>query len=116
MSEDKKTVAKDVAVETFLANSLISMLRTHDKGRAIGLIESDLREVVTAVKSIGKGGKLTLTISIKPLDKEGDQVSVELDSKVNCPKPEAKPSLYFITRESGLSRNHPDQLSLFTNE
>lgn len=66
-----------------------------------------LNELVDAVKTHGKPGKIVLTVTIKPATKTGhDTVLVSDDITVKLPTEQFE-SVYFITADANLSRENP---------
>lgn len=109
------TLSSDTERDAFLANECIAFLRAHDKGRLVHQLENDLRTLVAAVLKHGKKGVLKLTLTITPeCDEEGEieQVLVKPDVQLTQPRAGSPKKAYFPTKTNGLSRHHPNQLSL----
>ena len=100
-----------------MANSrpFLDFLREHRNGVTHDELSDALQELVAAVTAEGKVGKLTLTISVKPLGKS-DGLEVAADVKVAAPKPTAGVSIFFPTPENNLVRSDPRQQALELRE
>lgn len=88
----------------------MDLLREQRSGLAHEELTEGLQELVEAVVSERKAGKLVLTMTVKP---NGDgTVMVTDDVKVTAPKPTRGSSLFFVTPENNLQRQDPKQQSL----
>lgn len=75
-------------------------------------LSEGLNELVDAVNCTGKGGTLTLIVKVQPASKHGEgSVLVADDVKVKLPQ-ERGEALYFVDRNSNLTRQNPAQPSL----
>lgn len=106
----------DAEQETFLANDFVKLLRQHNRGAAVSVIEEKLREVVAAVRKLGKKGSLSISVVVLPADKnsayEDMQLAVNVTASNKVPEPSQPAKIYFPTDEGGLSRDHPNQVSI----
>ncbi len=92
------------------ARPFLDLLREHRNGLTHEELTEALNEIVEAVASEGKGGKLTLTIAVKP---HGDGAVMVMDElKITKPKPTKGGSIFFVTPENNLIRQDPKQPSL----
>jgi hypothetical protein len=73
-------------------------------------LSAKLNELTTACMEEGKGGKLTLVLSLKP-GKAG-QVEILDDVKLTLPPREHGSTLMFATPEGNLQREDPRQMQL----
>lgn len=88
----------------------LDLLREHRNGLTHDELSDALNEVVEAVATERKAGKLSLTISIKP---HGDgAVMVMDDVKITKPKVSKGGSLFFVTPDNNLARQDPKQPNL----
>lgn len=72
-----------------------------------------LNELVDSVNMLGKAGKVTLTIKIKPSSRGQNQIVLVTDEiSLTKPTPEPEPAVFFIDKNSNLSRANPAQPSL----
>lgn len=72
----------------------------------------ELRKLVEAVENTGKSGKLTLTISIKPLSKTSGALEVKASVSTTVPRDEDDSEVFFSTPERNLSRRDERQRDL----
>lgn len=87
-------------------------LRDQRGGETLEELSDKLNELVAAVQSTGKKGKLVLTVEVEPVKGTGGQVVVSDD--VVCKKPELTrgATIFFATPENNLSRRDPRQADL----
>lgn len=82
------------------------------KGRLTAELGEKLNELVEAVGAIGKGGSVTLKLSLKPATKGSDMVVVQDDVKLDLPKPDAEAGFFFRDADNNLTRHNPAQPNL----
>ena len=90
-------------------------LREHRSGVTHDNLSDALQELVASVIEENKSGKLTLTISVKPMGKQ-DGLEVSAEIKIAPPKPAAGVSIFFATPENNLVRQDPRQQSMELRE
>lgn len=96
-----------------MSKPITETLRELHRGELLEELENDLTEVVAAVRKSGKGGKLTLTIGVKPASKGDTNVlTVEAAVKTTLPKPDRSASIFYATEDNQLVREDPRQLKL----
>jgi hypothetical protein len=84
-------------------------LGSHRGGDLDDEITASLAELVTACSSIGKPGRLTIEIDLKPAG-PGSRTLVLVDNvKLKVPEGEREAAVYYVDREGRLSRNDPYQ-------
>jgi hypothetical protein len=88
------------------------VLRSMAQGRALGTISAQLREVVEAVKTTGKAGKLSLVIGVEPMNGEVTLVDLSMSVTLKLPKPPMPSGTFFTDDAGGLSRRDPNQTEL----
>ncbi len=100
-----------------MANSrpFMDFLREHRNGSTHDELSDKLQELVAAVTEEGRGGTLTLTISMKPMGKN-DGLEVAADVKIKEPKPKAGVSIFFASPENNLVRQDPRQATMELRE
>lgn len=98
-----------------LQTGLMPVLNAIDRGDLWADAETKLEELVAATQDTGKGGKLTITISITPNKKTGT-VEVGGDVKATLPKAQRRDSVFFITPEGRLCRHDTRQYDLLERE
>jgi hypothetical protein len=82
------------------------------KGALANELTEQLAALVAGVMTIGKPGKLTLSLRIKPAAKSADMVLVEDEVTLSAPRPDRPQSLFFATDDGGLARHNPNQPEL----
>lgn len=98
-----------------MARPFGDLLREHRNGSTHDELSDAMQALVAAVVEEGKAGKLTLTISIKPMGR-GDGLEVAADIKVAAPKPHPGVSIFFASPENNLVRQDPRQIALELRE
>jgi len=90
-------------------------LREHRNGATQDELADALQELVAAVTSENKAGRLTLTVSIKPAGNSG---ALEVGSEVKIFPPKQTPgvSIFFATPENNLTRIDPRQTTMELRE
>lgn len=112
MAENQST--KDTAdTETDEAPDFAAMLLNLAKGKTHADLSAKLAELVTAVTTTLKPGKLQLTLEVKP--QKGVHGAVLVTANVTARKPafEQAASIFYATDEGALVRNDPHQESLY---
>ena len=87
-------------------------LREQAGGHLHDELSEALRDLVGAVAQTNKGGKLTLTISVKPMPKVAGAVLVEDTVKLAAPQLDRRNGVFFITPDNNLVRDNPAQPTL----
>lgn len=100
---DKKTDAQDFLV--FLSGI--------NKGRTVTEASEKLQELVAAIENTGKGGKLTINLTIKPAGANSDAVTVTDEVLLKAPKLNRPASIFFPDADHNLVRTNPNQSELF---
>lgn len=90
-----------------------AMLVALAKGRTHKDLSEQLAELVTAVNTTHKAGKLTLTLQVKPQKGVDGAVLVTAGIATNKPRFETPASIFYATDEGALVRNDPNQQSLY---
>jgi hypothetical protein len=75
-------------------------------------LTSEMNNLVRAVRKTGAGGKLSLTIKVKPNNIGGTQVTLESEIKTTLPKSQREKSLAFTTESGALVKNDPRQMEM----
>lgn len=96
-----------------MARGIAEVLKDIRDGALLTELPLQLTELVSAVRATGKGGKLTLTLSIKPLS-GSNQVLITDDVRVAMPEPDRPTTVLFITDDNELTRRDPRQPKLPT--
>ena len=84
-----------------------------DNGATVAEFVAALHAVNAAVRDVGKGGEVTLTISVSPASKGNTDV-VMVKSKVKAKLPEAsrRQTVFYLDDDNQLVRNDPKQQTL----
>ena len=93
-------------------NAYLQTIHDIEKGRMADELSDRLTDLVALVKERGKGGKLQLTITIKPLDSDAESVSVTATHKVTEPARQERASIFFTTDDNLLVRENPRQAEM----
>lgn len=88
-----------------------SWLLEHNKGRTHDELSQAMRNLVLAVHETGKGGTITLKISVKEFDDH--TVGVTDHVAVKLPEADRGTSIFFSTESGDLVRDDPYQQSIF---
>lgn len=92
---------------------ILETLREIRKGGFLDEAALKLQELVNAVTTTGKGGKLTLSISVVPAGRGSVKTVVVQDAiAVNLPQPDREVTIFFPTNDGDLSRSDPAQMPL----
>lgn len=92
--------------------SLLAMIRP----ATVREMGDEMRTLVRKIRDTGKGGSISLTLTIKPLDGETDVLAVNDEIRVKAPEHPRKGSLAFPDDEGNLSRTDPNTMPLFDEQ
>lgn len=87
-------------------------LRTLRDGMCLDELSMQMQMLVQQVQATSKGGRLTLTIDVKPADRIPGAVVITDDVKVKLPEIKSDGTLMWPTPEGNLERNNPKQREL----
>lgn len=93
------------------ARPFTDTLRDLRGGEVLDELSAKLNEVVGAVTTTGKEGKVTLTLKLKPMN-NGAMLQIDDDITASVPKPATGGTVMFPTPENNLSRRDPRQPDL----
>jgi hypothetical protein len=94
-------------------SEVVDTLEALREGATMLELESALREVIASVKACGKPGKITLTLTARPMKgAEPNMIFLADDLKVSLPKLDRTATFFFATENNGLSRRDPRQPEL----
>lgn len=91
-------------------------LREHRRGAALYDAGLALQRLVEAVEATGKGGSLTIKLSLKPDSKYGTAVEVADEITAKLPTPDLPSSLFYMDGSHNLVRHDPSQMTIPTRE
>lgn len=81
-------------------------------GHFVKELSAHLREVYKKVEETRLGGKITITLALKPLQGSDNGVVIMDDMKVAMPKKKAGETIFYGDKEGSLTRNDPNQMEL----
>lgn len=92
--------------------AFLDLLTLQRRGNCMDELSQALRELNAAVQLTGKGGKITLTIGVKPNQGIAAAVQIRDEIKVTLPKIDKGCSLFYINGTGALQKDDPDQTHL----
>lgn len=95
--------------------AFMDFIREHRHGATHAELSEALQELTLAVAEERRGGKLVLTITVKPLAK-GDGMEVHANVKLAVPEPIPGVSIFYPTPEGDLVRQDPRQQAMDLKE
>lgn len=110
------TVATDDATNVDAPDSFAAFLCKTNKGRTERKASEEFQRLIAAVNETGKPGTFDLRINVKPQANTEGVVTVTERVTVKAPQLDAPGSIFFITDNAGLSRDDPNQRSIFDSE
>lgn len=93
-------------------DAYLQTLKDIDKGNLAGELSEKLADLIGLVKERGKAGSIALTLKIKPIDEDGESVTVIAGVKVTEPAKVERASIFFTTTDNQLVRDNPAQTEL----
>ncbi len=98
-----------------MADFIAALMEMRNGGTAADC-NRKFNKLIAAVTETRKKGRITLSIEISPsrMDSMGDVKEVDLHHSCKISEPELDPgrSIFFMTKDGGLSRQDPNQLEL----
>lgn len=96
-----------------MARPFMETLRELRGGRTLEDLAENVAEIVKAVRTTGKSGELTLKLKFKP-PKGGTSsyLMVEDSFAAKVPKLDQGDTVFFHSRDGGLTRQDPSQMDL----
>lgn len=89
-----------------------AFFREHRRGQSMHEAGEVLRELVAAVEATGKGGSMTIKLTLKPDAKYGTAVEVRDEITAKLPTPEKGASLFYMDGSHNLIRDDPAQMTI----
>jgi len=84
-----------------------------DNGATVSEFAAALHALNTSVREVGKGGEVTLTISVSPASKgNADVVMVRSKVKAKLPEASRRQTVFYLDDNNQLVRNDPKQQTL----
>ena len=89
---------------------IVDFLKTIRKGFLLFETANKLEELTKAIRETGKGGKLSIDISVEPL-KKGSPEIVQVKGTVSAkiPKKDIESGIYYTSEDNTLLRDDPRQ-------
>ena len=88
------------------ARSFAHILAEIGRGDVEAEMSTAMHELVAAVQETEKAGKLTLSLTVKPVGEESVEISVDVKSSTPTNR---RPSIFYIDGDGNLTRRNPDQ-------
>lgn len=89
------------------------VLREARGGRVVDSVSEELEQVIKAVRHTGKAGALTIKMTIKPRDEDGEQVNIAFAITPKLPQAPVPEAVFFTTLDGDLLRDDPNQREIF---
>ena len=89
------------------------VLREERGGRVVDTISEELEQIIKAVRHTGKAGALTLKMTIKPRDEDGEQVNIAFAITPKVPQAPVPEAVFFTTLDGDLLRDDRNQREIF---
>lgn len=102
--------AGEVAPTT--ARAFDAFLREQRRGGVVYDLGEALQRLVTAVEETGKGGSLTLKLTLEPDKKYGTAVEVADAITVKIPEPDKPSSIFYMDGSHNLVRHDPAAMTI----
>jgi hypothetical protein len=87
-------------------------LRELRDGLCLDELSLQMQMLVQQVQATNKGGRITLTVDVKPAERIAGAVVITDDIKVKLPEIKSDGTLMWPTPEGNLQRNNPKQREL----
>jgi hypothetical protein len=93
-----------------VAKAFVNTLKEIRNGEVLEELSTKLAGLVKAVRATGKGGSLTLKLSVSPMKRAGENTFIlDDDIKVAEPQFERQGTVLYANEDNSLSRNDPRQ-------
>lgn len=92
-----------------MLRSFLATLADLRKGRCADEAAKQYGDLVEAVKETGKAGKITVTLTVQPLGKDGSMQQVLDEVKLTMPKADRTPTIFFVTDDGSHSLDDPSR-------
>lgn len=90
--------------------NFLEFLQGYRRGSLLDRADRDLNELMDAIAETGRGGTLTLTLTVK-VNKAG-QIEIAPDVKTKSPRPDLGVGIYFVSDTGRLTRRDPNQMDI----
>lgn len=85
------------------------ILRAINNGQLNEDLTNEMTEVISAIRSTGKSGKVSVTLNLFPRGSDNSQMEVRPVIKGVAPEMERRISLFYVNSDDGLQRDDPLQ-------
>lgn len=85
------------------------ILRTINNGQLIDDLTDEMTKVISAIRTTGKAGKISVTLNLYPRGSDNTQMEVRPSIKGTVPETERRISLFYVNSDDGLQRDDPLQ-------
>jgi len=108
---------KDAESKPAVDRAFLNVLTNHRGGNLVTDLSAALKQVTAAVQLTGKGGKVTLTMNLKPAS-AGTAGTLVFEPKIKTTIPETEPagSIFYADADFNLVREDPNQKTLELRE
>ncbi|WP_040601108.1 hypothetical protein [Patulibacter medicamentivorans] len=93
------------------APSFIDVLEGVHSGLFLRQLSEAMADLTTAVRRQGKAGAIVIRFSVQPIAGNDEMVQIVPEMTPRMPRPKPTASTFFVTRDGGLSRDHPSQMT-----
>lgn len=100
----------DKAKPDVVRGDAVGVIRQVRKGELAFELDQEIEALVQAVKETGKGGDITLKLTVKPLKAGSKTLDVGGTVKSKLPVKPHDASIFYATADNKLVRNDPDQM------
>ena len=87
----------------------IDFLREHGRGETHDKLSDMLHELVEAVATENRKASMTITITMKPIEKTG-AFELIVNPALKLPKRDGDSSLFYVTPDNNLTKSSPQQI------
>jgi hypothetical protein len=90
--------------------TIVETLQSVRKGGLVFDLAAKTEELIKAIRETGRGGRLTMTLDIKPMKQgDGNVLMIDDDVKIKAPSLSREATIMFSTRDGLLQRKDPRQ-------
>jgi len=95
-------------------NSFLTMIEKYREGSLAAELDHDLKELVSEVERMGKGGRMEVVIALGAPNPNTGAMSIVVEYRSKPPKFPRDPQQYFVNPKTGaLQLEHPKQVDMF---
>lgn len=90
--------------------NFLEFLQGYRRGTLLERADRELNDLVDAIAETGRGGSLTMTLTLK-VNKAG-QIEIAPDVKTKAPRADMGVGIYFVSDQGRLTRRDPNQMDI----